>query len=100
MPENTPDAASARTRLAEIIKERCLTFGEFRLASGRTSNYFIDGKQATSAAQCRYPHLGRRTGRAVRRWQTDPHSLQARSDLMDDRQLYGGGYVVAIHRPL
>lgn len=51
MTDCTPGAADARARLAEIIKTRCLSFGEFRLASGQTSNYFIDGKQATLDAE-------------------------------------------------
>lgn len=47
MDSCSPSSADARARLAEIIKTKCLSFGEFRLASGQTSHYFIDGKQAT-----------------------------------------------------
>ncbi len=36
-----------RGRLRAIIVERCLAFGDFRLASGKRSHYFIDGKQAS-----------------------------------------------------
>jgi orotate phosphoribosyltransferase len=31
-------------RLLELLRQRSLTLGEFRLASGGTSNYYIDGK--------------------------------------------------------
>jgi len=40
-----------RARLASIIKQRALAFGDFRLASGKRSGYFIDGKQATLDAE-------------------------------------------------
>jgi orotate phosphoribosyltransferase len=43
-----------RTRLADIIRERALAFGEFTLASGKKSSYFIDGKQATLDAEGSY----------------------------------------------
>ena len=36
-----------RDRLLEIIKTKALIFGERKLASGRTSNYYIDGKMLT-----------------------------------------------------
>ena len=36
-----------RSRLAAILKERALAFGDFKLASGKRSKYFIDGKQVT-----------------------------------------------------
>ena len=39
--------APARARLAELIRERALQFGQFTLASGQTSTYYIDGKQVT-----------------------------------------------------
>ena len=41
------DPTELRARLRELIIERALQFGEFRLASGQTSNYYIDGKQIT-----------------------------------------------------
>jgi orotate phosphoribosyltransferase len=31
-------------QLLDVLKERSFTFGSFRLASGGTSNYYIDGK--------------------------------------------------------
>lgn len=40
-----------RERLAELIKERALRFGHFTLASGQTSNYYIDGKQISLSGE-------------------------------------------------
>lgn len=39
--------ASDRERLRQLILERALKFGDFTLASGQKSTYFIDGKQVT-----------------------------------------------------
>ena len=36
-----------RSRLAQLIKDRALRFGEFTLASGQKSSYYIDGKQVS-----------------------------------------------------
>lgn len=36
-----------REKLIELIKQRALQFGEFTLASGQTSTYYLDGKQIT-----------------------------------------------------
>ena len=36
-----------RERLLKLIKERAVIFGERKLASGRTSSYYIDGKMIT-----------------------------------------------------
>ncbi|MBW3538699.1 MAG: orotate phosphoribosyltransferase [Planctomycetes bacterium] len=36
-----------RQRLIELFKERALKFGEFTLASGQKSSYYLDGKQVT-----------------------------------------------------
>jgi orotate phosphoribosyltransferase len=41
------DLATVRKRLRDLIVERALEFGEFKLASGQTSSYYIDGKQIT-----------------------------------------------------
>ena len=43
-----------RGRLPEGIKERALRFGEFTLASGQTSNYYIDGKQVSLSGEGLY----------------------------------------------
>jgi len=39
--------ACDRDRLRQLILERSLQFGDFTLASGQKSTYFIDGKQVT-----------------------------------------------------
>ena len=36
-----------RDRLIELFKERALKFGEFKLVSGKTASYYLDGKQIT-----------------------------------------------------
>lgn len=36
-----------KTRLKELIKDRALQFGDFTLASGKTSSYYIDGRLVT-----------------------------------------------------
>lgn len=36
-----------RDALMELIRRRALKFGEFTLASGQTSSYYLDGKQVT-----------------------------------------------------
>lgn len=41
------DPAELRVRLRELLLEHALQFGEFTLASGQTSSYYIDGKQIT-----------------------------------------------------
>lgn len=46
--------AHCRARLAEIIKEKALRFGEFVLASGQTSSYYIDGKMVTLDSEGAY----------------------------------------------
>jgi len=40
-----------RSRLMELVKERALRFGDFTLASGRKSSYYLDGKQVTLNAE-------------------------------------------------
>jgi orotate phosphoribosyltransferase len=41
------DAATAREELRALITERALKLGDFLLASGQRSTYYIDGKQVT-----------------------------------------------------
>lgn len=36
-----------RNRLMDLIRERALKFGDFTLASGKKSPYYLDGKQVT-----------------------------------------------------
>jgi orotate phosphoribosyltransferase len=38
--------SKAEEQLLQLLKERSFKLGEFRLASGGTSNYYIDGKMA------------------------------------------------------
>jgi orotate phosphoribosyltransferase len=40
-----------RNRLMELIRERALKFGDFTLASGKKSTYYLDGKQVTLSAE-------------------------------------------------
>jgi orotate phosphoribosyltransferase len=40
-----------RDRLMELIRERALRFGDFTLASGKKSPYYLDGKQVTLAGE-------------------------------------------------
>lgn len=47
-------AAECRARLAELIQEHALKHGEFVLASGQTSSYYIDGKMVSLDAEGAY----------------------------------------------
>ncbi len=40
-----------RARLAQLIKQRALRFGQFTLASGQKSSYYIDGKQISLSGE-------------------------------------------------
>ena len=40
-----------RARLMELVRERALKFGDFTLASGKQSSYYLDGKQVTLSAE-------------------------------------------------
>ena len=43
-----------RAKLAQLIKARALRFGDFTLASGQKSNYYIDGKQISLSGEGLY----------------------------------------------
>lgn len=45
------DEAKLKEDLLQLIKEKAVIRGERKLASGKTSNYYIDGKQVTLSAQ-------------------------------------------------
>ena len=57
MPRVTPSFAGRRERTAtdtdlreelrELVAVRAFTYGNFTLTSGRTSDYYVDGKQVT-----------------------------------------------------
>jgi orotate phosphoribosyltransferase len=53
MPDSR-SLAACRTHLAELIKAHALRFGDFTLASGQKSTYFIDGKMVTLQAEGLY----------------------------------------------
>ncbi|HKE00649.1 MAG TPA: orotate phosphoribosyltransferase [Planctomycetota bacterium] len=40
-------ATSAEKRLLSLLRERALRRGEFKLSSGQTSDYYVDGKMVT-----------------------------------------------------
>jgi orotate phosphoribosyltransferase len=40
-----------RHRLMDLIRQRALKFGDFTLASGKKSPYYLDGKQVTLSAE-------------------------------------------------
>ncbi len=40
-----------RQRLLNVLQERSVRFGSFTLASGRTSDFYVDGRQTTLHAQ-------------------------------------------------
>ena len=43
--------AQARARLINLLRERSLTRGDFVLASGKRSNYYIDARRTTMSGQ-------------------------------------------------
>lgn len=47
-------AGEARARLLELLREHSLALGEFTLASGRKSGYYLDTKRATLLAEGGY----------------------------------------------
>lgn len=44
-------AAARHPDLARFVRERAIRFGEFKLASGRTSSYYCDAKQVTFSGE-------------------------------------------------
>lgn len=44
-------AESARQRMATLLNERAVVRGEVQLASGRTSDFYVDGKQVTMCSE-------------------------------------------------
>lgn len=42
----------AQTALAEVLKEHAIREGEFTLASGRTSRWYLDGRQVSFRGDC------------------------------------------------
>jgi len=47
----TTTNALARARLVNLLRERSLTRGDFVLASGKRSNYYIDARRTTMSGQ-------------------------------------------------
>lgn len=48
----SPDVDNARhPLLARFLREQAISFGNFKLASGRTSNYYCDAKQVTFSGE-------------------------------------------------
>jgi len=45
--ENSTDKVELRSRLLDLILEKCFRLGDFTLASGRKSDYYIDGRIAS-----------------------------------------------------
>jgi orotate phosphoribosyltransferase len=46
--------SEAETKLLQLLKDRSFKFGDFRLASGDPSNYFIDGKMTQVFSEAAY----------------------------------------------
>ncbi len=65
---------SDRESLAELLRERSISFGDFRLASGQRSHYYIDARKATMSAQGQLL-LGRLGLAAIRLAGWDPASV-------------------------
>lgn len=59
-------AAGRRRRLLEILKEKAVTFGDFTLASGRKSSYYIDARLVTL-----HPEGAYLIARAILDWLTE-----------------------------
>ena len=50
----TMTAEQCKARLKELILEKALRFGDFTLASGQKSNYYIDGRMVTLDSEGAY----------------------------------------------
>ncbi len=51
MPMSVLESGEDRERLIAILKRDALKVGQFTLASGRTSHYYIDGRRVTLGAE-------------------------------------------------
>ena len=47
MPDTTPSAGSARAALYDVLRDKSFKTGDFTLASGKKSNYYIDCRLTT-----------------------------------------------------
>jgi len=54
MEKTNPPASQVRQRLKEILQTNSITHGNFTLASGLKSSYYIDGKMTTFDAEGAY----------------------------------------------
>ena len=54
MKKINPPASQARQKLKEILQTKSITHGDFTLASGLKSSYYIDGKMTTFDAEGAY----------------------------------------------
>lgn len=65
---------SDQESLAELLRERSISFGDFRLASGQRSHYYIDARKATMSARGQLL-LGRLGLAAIRQAGWDPAAV-------------------------
>ena len=52
--EKSEKSEKLRSRLLEILRDKSVERGNFQLRSGRTSDYYVDGKQTTLDAEGSY----------------------------------------------
>ena len=69
--ENVEDM---RRRLLQILRDKSVERGEFQLRSGRTSDYYVDGKQTTLDAEGSYL-IGRLLFRRIAASETFPKGV-------------------------
>src|SRR3989475_9269768 len=48
---SSPSIPTLQQRLREILRERSITHGDFTLASGRRSNFYIDARRTTMSGE-------------------------------------------------